>query len=172
MLCIFWAKLYKIVDLWGKNTLSHKSRKIHWNLLDHMQMILNFYNALHFTFRHLTLREYAWLHCAHLQDKEFTLKVTFALPIFYFNKRLFQLFRSTIFLRKITRKISRVLKIQRLQIWQHFESLVLAEVEAEKIKRLCVFRCWSKITILIPHRIIWTEQFDKVVMILTKRLGG
>ena len=80
---IFWAKLYKIVDLWGKNTLSHKSRKIHWNLLDHMQMILNFYNALHFTFRHLTLREYAWLHCAHLQDKEFTLKVTFALPIFF-----------------------------------------------------------------------------------------
>ena len=49
-----------------------------------------------------------------------------------------QLFRSTIFLRKITRKISRVLKIQRLQIWQHFESLVLAEVEAEKIKRLCL----------------------------------
>ena len=101
-------------------------------------MILNFYNDLHFTFKHLTLREYAWLHCAHLQDKEFTLKVTFALPIFYFNKRLFQLFRSTIFLRKITRKISRVLKIQRLQIWQHFESWVLAEVEAEKIKRLCL----------------------------------
>ena len=66
--------------------------------------LLDFYNALHFTFRHLTLREYAWLYCAHLQDKEFTLKVTFALPIFYFNKRPFSIIQVDNFLKENNKK--------------------------------------------------------------------